>query len=336
VSGLDFAHLIRLSDDTGLFEHAEGPLPRREHGYCLDDVARGLVVLSREPQLSAETAARADHYLAVIAYAQTEDGRFHNRLGTGRTWQDEPGLGDWWGRALWGLGTAAARCPLPWIREAALECFERGAHHRPPSVRTMAFAALGAAEVLAADPVHAPAAALLGDIASYVGEPRPDANWPWPENRLFYANAALPEALIAAGDLLGNDKIRDDGLRLLDWLLTVESADLHLSPVPTGGWYLGEPRPAFDQQPIEVAAMADACARAYRITADPAWLAGVHRSIAWFNGDNDLGSLMHDEQTGGGYDGLSPAGPNINQGAESTLALLSTLQHLRTLLRSTG
>ncbi|MDX8141831.1 hypothetical protein SK854_06915 [Lentzea sp. BCCO 10_0061] len=336
MSGPDFAHLIRLSDDTGLYEHAEGPLPRIEHGYCLDDVARGLVVLSREPHLSAELTALAEHYLAFVAYAQSEDGRFHNRLGPARVWLDEPGLGDWWGRALWGLGTAAARSPVPAVRKAALECFDRGARHRPPSVRTMAFAALGAAEVLAADPVHAPAAELLGDITSYVGAPRPDENWPWPENRLFYANAVLPEALIAAGDLLSDDKVRDDGLLLLDWLLAVESTDFHLSPVPAGGWSLGESRPAFDQQPIEAAAMADACARAYRITADPKWLAGVHRSIAWFNGDNDLGTLMHDEQTGGGYDGLTPDGPNINQGAESTLALISTMQHLRTLLESTG
>ena len=336
MSGPDFAHLIRLSDDTGLYEHAEGPLPRLEHGYCLDDVARGLVVLSREPHLSAELTALAERYLAFIAYAQGEDGRFHNRLGPARVWLDEPGLGDWWGRALWGLGTAAARSPVPAVRQAALECFDRGAHHRPPSVRAMAFAALGAAEVLAADPVHASAAALLGDVPSYVGEPRPDENWPWPENRLFYANAVLPEALIAAGDLLSDDKVRDDGLRLLDWLLAVESTDFHLSPVPAGGWSLGESRPAFDQQPVEAAAMADACARAYRITADPRWLAGVHRSIAWFNGDNDLGTLMHDEQTGGCYDGLTPNGPNVNQGAESTLALISAQQHLRTLLESTG
>ncbi|MGW6442802.1 hypothetical protein [Lentzea sp. NPDC055074] len=336
MSGPDFSHLVRLSDDTGLHEHAEGPLPRREHGYCLDDVARGLVVLSREPELPAELAGLAEGYLAFVAYAQNEDGRFHNRLGPGRDWRDEPGLGDWWGRALWGLGTAAARCPVPSIRRIALECFDRSAHHRPPSVRSMTFAALGAAEVLSADPVHASAAALLRDIPSYVGQPRPDPMWPWPENRLFYANAALAEALIAAGDLLGDDKVRDDGLRLLEWLLDVESTDFHLSPVPTGGWFLGEPRPAFDQQPIEAAAMADACARAYRCTGDPAWLDGVHRSIAWFNGDNDLGSSMRDDQTGGGYDGLTPQGPNINQGAESTLALISTQQHLRTLLRSTG
>lgn len=244
-------------------------MPRLEHGYCLDDVARGLVVLSREPDLPAELSALAEGYLAFVAYAQGEDGRFHNRLGP-----DEPGLGDWWGRALWRLGTAAARCPVPSIRRITLECFERGAHHRPPSVGSMTFAALGAAEVL------------------------------------------------------------DDGLLLLDWLLSVESKDFHLSPVPASGWFLGEPRPAFDQQPIEAAAMADACARAYRCTDDPAWLAGVHRSIAWFNGDNDLGSPMRDEQTGGGFAGLTPRGPNLNQGAESTLALLSTLQRLRTLLRS--
>ncbi|MEU7478247.1 hypothetical protein AB0A63_19845 [Lentzea sp. NPDC042327] len=336
MSGLDFAHLIRLSDDTGLHEHADGPLPRREHGYCLDDVARGLVVLSREPALSAELAALAEHFLAFTAYAQAEDGRFHNRLSPDRRWIDEPGLGDWWGRALWGLGTAAARSTVPAIRRTALECFDRSAHHRPPSVRTMAFAALGAAEVLSSEPLHAPAAALLGDITSYIGGPRPDPNWPWPENRLFYANAVLPEALIAAGDLLGSDEVRDDGLRLLDWLLAVESKDRHLSPVPTGGWFLGEPRPAFDQQPIEAAALADACARAYRVTGDSAWLTGVRRAIAWFSGDNDLGSLMQDEHTGGGYDGLTPHGPNTNQGAESTLALISTRQHLRTLQRSAG
>ncbi|WP_394619986.1 hypothetical protein JNUCC0626_13045 [Lentzea sp. JNUCC 0626] len=336
MTGPDFTHLIRLSDDTGLYEHAEGPLPRIEHGYCLDDVARGLVVLCREPEPATELAALAEHYLAFVAYAQAEDGRFHNRLGPDRRWRDEPGLGDWWGRALWGLGTAAARSPVPAVRLAALECFERAAHHRPPSVRTMAFAALGAAEVLAADPLHTSAAALLGDITSYIGGPRPGADWPWPENRLFYANAVLPEALIAAGDLLGSDEVRDGGLRLLDWLLTAESTDFHLSPVSPAGWYLGEPRPAFDQQPVEAAAMADACARAYRVTADPRWLAGVRCSIAWFNGDNDRSALMHDVRTGGGYDGLTPNGPNINQGAESTLALLSTLQHLRTLQESTG
>lgn len=336
MTGPSFAHLIRLSDDTGLHEHADGPLPRREHGYCLDDVARGLVVLSREPELSADLVVLAERYLAFTAHAQTDDGRFHNRLGSDRRWQDEPGLGDWWGRALWGLGTAAARCPVSWIRTTALDRFEKSAHHRPPSVRSMAFAALGAAEVLSVDPGHSAAAKLLGDISSYVGEPGENPDWPWPEHRLFYANAALPEALIAAGQLLDDPQVRDDGLRLLDWLLTVESREVHLSPTPAGGWRIGEPRPAFDQQPIEVAALADACARAYQVTEDLMWLNGLRRAVAWFDGDNDLGVSMRDRETGGGHDGLAHDGFNRNQGAESTLALISTLQHGRTSLGSTG
>ncbi|MCX2946706.1 hypothetical protein [Lentzea sp. NEAU-D7] len=334
MTGPDFAHLIRLSDDTGLYEHADGPLPRREHGYCLDDVARGLVVLCRNPELPADLVLLVERYLAFTAHAQARDGRFHNRLGPDRGWQDAPGLGDWWGRALWGLGTAAARCTVPWIRHAALACFDRSAHHRPPSVRSMSFAALGAAEVLSVDPGHSLAAKLLGDVSSYVGEPGDTPDWPWPEHRLFYANAALPEALIAAGDFLEDPQIRDDGLRLLEWLLTVETREAHLSPTPAGGWRIGEPRPAFDQQPVEVAALADACARAHQVTGDPRWLTGVRRAVAWFDGHNDLGVPVRDRTTGGGCDGLTPDGPNHNQGAESTLALISTLQHGRTLLGS--
>ena len=84
MTGPSFAHLIRLSDDTGLYEHADGPLPRREHGYCLDDVARGLVVLCREPELSAELVVLVERYLAFTAHAQAENGQFHNRLGPDR------------------------------------------------------------------------------------------------------------------------------------------------------------------------------------------------------------------------------------------------------------
>lgn len=324
-----FAHLHRLSDDTGLHEHARGPLPLREHGYCLDDVARGLVVLCREPAPDARMIEAVERYLAFTAHAQAADGRFHNRLGPDRTWRDEPGLGDWWGRALWGLGTTAARGPRLWLRSAALACFEAGAHHRPTSVRATAFAGLGAAEVLRVAPGHGQAAALLADAARAVGAPRPDPRWPWPEARLFYANAVLPEVLIAAGHLLDDPGAHADGLRLLEWLLDVETRDGRLSPTPAGGWRAGEPRPAFAQQPIEVAALADACVRAHRHTGAPGWAAGIDRAVAWFHGDNDLGVPLLDPETGGGRDGLEREGCSRNQGAESTLALISTLQHAR-------
>ncbi|BCY09823.1 glycosyltransferase [Actinoplanes sp. L3-i22] len=322
-----FTHLVRLTDDTGLFEHARHATVRREHGYCTDDVARGLVVTSREPSPSAEVLRLAERYLTFLVHAQDTGGAFHNRLGFDRSWADEPGLGDWWGRALWGLGTAAARCPAPWIRQEARIAFGQGVSRRAASPRAMAFAALGAAELLRAEPGDRAAAALLTDAAAAIGRPGPDPAWRWPRDRLTYANAALAEVLVLAGDLLGDPSTLAAGLRMLAWLLDVQTSDGHLSVLPAAGWRRGTPRRRHDQQPIEVAALADACATAAAVTGDPIWPAGVDRCVAWFLGDNDLGQAMWDPATGGGYDGLTPHGPNLNQGAESTLALISTLQH---------
>jgi hypothetical protein len=322
-----FAHLVRLTDDTGLFEHARHAIARREHGYCTDDVARGLVVTSREHDPTPAVLELAERYLAFLTHAQDSDGAFHNRLGFDRTWTDQPGLGDWWGRALWGLGTAAARSSAPWIRDEALIAFTRGASRRSAAPRAMAFAALGAAELLRADPGNDVAADLLSDAATVIGYPDPDPHWPWPQDRLTYANAALAEAVIAAGDLLDDPPRLDAGLGMLTWLLETQIRDGHLSVLPSVGWQRGGPRLRHDQQPIEVAALADACATAASITGGDLWDLGVRHSIAWFLGDNDVSAVMWDPETGGGYDGLTLHGSNLNQGAESTLALISTLQH---------
>jgi hypothetical protein len=326
----DFAHLIRLTDDTGLFEHARHAIVRREHGYCTDDVARGLVVVSREPRPSPVLTRLAECYLTFLTHAQDGDGSYHNRLGNDRRWADAPGLGDWWGRALWGLGTAAARSPLPWIREESRAAFVLGANRRSPSPRAMAFAGLGAAEVLRRDPDDVVAARLLAAAAAAVGVAGDnDPTWPWPHERLTYANAALAEVVIAAGHLGRDGSLLDAGLRMLAWLRDVQLTDGRLSVIPAGGWSRGSPRRRYDQQPIEVAALADACATAAAVTGDAEWDVGVRQAIDWFVGHNDGDAVMWDPLTGGGYDGLMSHGPNLNQGAESTLALLATLQHAR-------
>ena len=330
-----FEHLLRLSDDTGLFEHARGAVPRRECGYCVDDVARGLVVISRQSSPVGAVMALGERYLAFLNHAQVPGGGCHNRLRFDRRWDDEAGVGDWWGRSLWGSGTAAARGWSPRVRADALAHFDVGAAGRSPWPRAMAFAALGAVEVLTAHPDHAGARDLLRDAAALLRAPRPERNshagpgdeaWPWPEPRLRYANAAWPEALMAAGSALGDDQLVDDGVGLLDWLLELETVEGHLSLTPAGGWAPGEVRPGYDQQPIEAAGLADACARAFALTGDGRFVAGVSRAVSWFLGDNDARVAMFDPDTGGGYDGLEPGGRNDNQGAESTLALVSTLQ----------
>jgi hypothetical protein len=324
-----FDHLAALTDEVGLFEHALYAAPRPEHGYCLDDAARALVVTCRESTSGPLLARLRDCYLTFVLAAVCEDGSCHNRMDITGRWSDSPGLGDWWGRAVWGLGMAAARSPLPDERARALMGFRVVAQRRAADSRSMVFACLGAGEILRARPGEQAARQLARDAISVIDTSRPDRDWPWPEPRLRYANAAVAEALLIGGEVLADRAVAARGLELLAFLLRVEIRDRHLSVTPVGGRGPGDLGPGFDQQPIEVAAIAGACGTAYRLTNDPRWLIGTSLAWRWFLGDNDSGTPMFDPVTGAGYDGLQADGPNLNQGAESTLALLSTVQDVR-------
>jgi hypothetical protein len=328
-----FTHLQRLSDDTGLLEHARGAIPLRASGYCVDDVARGLMVICREPAPSASLIRLAERYLTFLLHAQTPNGTFHNRLSFDRRCVDEPDTGDSWGRAIWGLGTAVARSPVKHLGRAACAGFELASRRRSRWPRAMAFAGLGAAEVLSVMPDHDRARRLLADAVTTVGRRNLAADWPWPEPRLAYANAVLAEVYLAAGQHLDDTAAAETGLLRMAWLLETETLGGHLSPTPVGGWAAGEPRPGFDQQPIEAAAVADACARALSLTGEARWVGGVRLAIDWFLGDNDANAELISTDTGGCSDGLCPTGCSENQGAESTLALLTTLQHGRQMSR---
>lgn len=332
---VSFRHLSTLTDDNGLFEHAEGTAARDSHGYCVDDVARALVVVCRGVAARSwsttddptELDGLAENYLSFVIAAQAHDGRFRNRRSRDGRWQARATLEDCWGRALWGLGTAASTFPTEQGRDAALAAFIRGARQRSSWLRPMAFAAMGAWEVLRVSPEDDGALSLLAAAARTIGRPHSSGTWPWPEDRLHYANAVIPEALLLAGSALNDDSLLSDGLSLLDWLVEEEKRGGHYSLTPVGGRSPGDPVPAFDQQPIEAAAIADACAHAFEITGDDRWIDAVDLAVSWFLGNNDAGVVLYDPQTGGGYDGLERSGRNENQGAESTLAALSTLQH---------
>jgi hypothetical protein len=326
-----FTHLRRLTDEGGLYEHARGTTPRREHGYCLDDVARALVVVSRETGADPTQDDLREQYLTFVMSAQAGDGRFRNRRDTDLTWHGPLSVDDCWGRGLWGLGAAVSGDSEPRRREAALTAFERGAGWRSPHSRAMAFAALGAAEVLSVVPEHPGARELIAASAQLIGRPQVGDGWIWPEPRLTYANAVLPEAMLAAGAALDEPPLIADGLRLLGWLLDAQILDGHLSVVPVGGRGPADAGPGFDQQPIEVAALADACGRAFALTGEQRWADGIDLAVSWFLGDNDAGTPMYDRDSHGGCDGLERDGRNENQGAESTLALVSTMQQARRL-----
>jgi hypothetical protein len=323
----DFAHVWAMSDPVGMFEHADHDSARREHGYCTDDMARLLIVAIREPGADAPMRDLRRATLRFLVAAQSPSGRIRNRRTVDGRWLDRHGVEDCWGRSVWAFGTAARHASEDWLRASSFACFNRSATQRSPHRRAMAFAALGAADVVARHPGHRRALDLLSDAVDAIGPVAGDPLWPWPEPRLTYANAAVAEALIAAGDALDRPDVVADGLLLLGWLLDRETVDGHLSPTPVGGAGIEDGPCRFDQQPLEAAAMADACARALTLTGDDRWRRGLDLAVTWFSGANDGGAVMWDARTGGGYDGLTAEGVNLNQGAESTLALISTLQH---------
>jgi hypothetical protein len=252
-------------------------------------------------------------------------GGFHNRRNAEGEWIDDVGTDDSQGRVWWALGTVARLGPAAWMRRAGGDAFGECISFESPHLRSNAYATLGAVEMLLAEPRHGPAAALLRRTSRVIAEAA-RAMLPWPETRLTYDNARLPEALVAAGSILGDHRLIWTGTRLLQWLVRVETNDDHFSFTPSNGWAPGEPRPAFDQQPIEGWGMADACARAWGVTGDPAWRLRAAGAAHWFIGRNDVGRALYDPDTGGTCDGLMKDSVNENRGAESTLAGIAALQ----------
>ena len=319
-------HLARLTTPSGLYEHALGTAPRVANGMCVDDAARALVVVARMPDRTPAVTTMAATYLRFLRDGQRGEGLMHNRRTAGRIWLDEPSTDDHWGRALWAFGTAAACLGDDGLADDARRGARWAMEARSVHPRAMAYAALGAAQLRRVEPHDEAALQLLRDAGRALPRPRPDEAWPWPEARLSYANAVLPEAMVTIGAELGDDGLLHDGLQLLRWLVEQQTADGHLSLVPAGGRGPGDPRPGFDQQPIEAAALAEAASAAYLATGDDDWRLVLQACVAWFEGDNDGHVPVRDAATGGGFDGLEPAGVNRNQGAESTLAWLACLQ----------
>jgi hypothetical protein len=320
-----------MTDRVGLFEHAHFVTPRTEHGYCADDVARALVVVLREPARTRALDVAAETYLSFLESAVCEDGSVRNRRSATGDWDAEASTGDCWGRTVNALGFAARAGTTRSIRLRATRAFLRAAQMRSTDVRASAFAALGGAEFLRGRPeMPGPAASLLRD--SLAGIPRGvSSGWQWPEPRLRYANAALCDALIFGGAVLRRLDDMREGLRMLAVLLEIETGDRgHLSVTGTSGRGPRETGPLWDQQPIEPAVIADACAHAAQVTGDPSWRRRVSLACAWFLGANDADVVVYDTRTGAGHDGLHPDGRNQNCGAESTIAALSTIQHART------
>jgi hypothetical protein len=322
-------HLVTMTDDVGIFQHARFDIPNRSFGYCTDDVARALIVAiesTRDRATEIIGAKLVTTYLAFLHDAQLPDGWFHNFMGYDRRWQDQRGTADSFGRALWGLGHCVARAPRDAWRRVAREQLDAALPHVAglPHLRSSAYAALGLVAVASSEPGDARIndalrAAVAPISAAYRATASPE--WRWCEGTMTYDNGRMCEALIRAGMALGDHALMREGLEMLDFYASVALEDGMFVPIGNDGWYpRGETRARFGQQPLEAAAMVAAALAAHAATGDTRYRALATVAGDWYFGRNTHQFLM--VTNGGCRDGIDPSGVSPNMGAESTLAYL--------------
>lgn len=335
-----FDHLLAFTDDTGIFQHAVYTLPDYNHGYCTDDNARALILMTLCEEMAANVPRRqqlAGCYAAFLQHAfEPESGRFRNFMSFDRRWLEDYGSEDSHARALWALGTCVGRAQRPSLRAWAAELFEKAlpAVKDFTSPRAWAFTVIGLHEYLRTLSGDRMAGQLREELSQRLVsrfEATADDEWQWFENEVTYDNARIPHALIMSGRWTNQPAMLEIGLKSLRWLAEAQTAPAsHFRPIGSNGfWKRGEEPAQFDQQPVEAHAMVCACLEAHSASGDDYWLAQAGRAFEWFNGANDLGLTLYDAQSGGCRDGLHIDRVNQNQGAESTLAFLLALAEMQ-------
>ncbi len=337
---LKLDHLRRMTDDTGMLQHALFTLPNYREGYTVDDNARALMVSVLADELGySEASEIVSRYLAFICYAfNPETRRFRNFMDYQRNWLEASGSDDCHGRTLWALGTLLGRSNTPGLQSMTGRLFEQAlpASLTTTSPRAWAFALIGIHEYLRRYDGDRRASQvreeLAGRLLGLYQTNRSDS-WRWFEQSLSYCNAALPHALLLCGHSIPNGAMTEAALESLAWLADIQrdkTEGSHFVPIGSNGFYQrGGRRARFDQQPVEAQTMVSACLEAHRITDDRSWHKEARRAFDWFLGGNDLNLSIYDPTTGGCRDGLHPDRPNENQGAESSLAFLQGLLELR-------
>jgi glycosyltransferase involved in cell wall biosynthesis len=341
---VNLKHLCRMSDDTGMLQHAVFAVPNHHEGYSTDDNARALIVSILAQQLGVEGAAEAKNlasrYLAFLWLAfNPANGRFRNFLSYDRQWQESQGSEDSHGRALWSLGTAIHQTVDEGLRGLAGRLLELAfpAALDFTSPRAWAFSLLGIQAYLDRFPGDRCAQKQRDALARklltiYRATSTP--GWNWFEDSLAYSNARLSEALLLAGSRTRNEQWLAAGIESLEWLGKQQRCTMngHFVPIGSHGFYSkGGGKARFDQQPVEASATVSACLQAYRATGEERWRTQAWAAFNWFLGDNDLKTPLYDVTTGGCRDGLHPDRANENQGAESTLSFLMALLEMQSL-----
>lgn len=320
--------ILMMCDSTGMLQHSIGIVPDRRHGYCLDDNARALILMSAVSSLGAGERLRwSSIFASFIQHAWNPEKRlFRNFMNFNRTWCEDVGSEDSNGRALWALGHTAATAPDRELRAWGLRWFNEvlPGFDAIDSPRALAFGMLGARCIITVDENHSGARALLdrgGMILAHLLDSVRRPNWAWFEAVLGYDNPRLSQALMEAGVALNRPEWVNAGLETQQWIAERQiSADGYFRPVGSQTFHKPYEQYPFDQQPLEAQAAIEASASAFAVSGNQHWVDHAISAYRWYFGANDRGEPLADLATGRCVDGVTPRGVNENCGAESILA----------------
>ena len=328
----DLDHIVRLTDDTGMYQHAKYTIPNRSHGYCTDDNSRALITMVKYYSLYSDPKAYEllNTYLSFVLHAKRGDGTVRNFMTFDRKWFDSEPAHDSLGRVLWALGTLIATPPLPEYISIVKDYFDTSIKHVPNiSPRGNAYAIFGMADYLKQFPGASEIKSCMQNAADklvklFEKNNKPD--WQWFENIIAYDNAALCHSLFTAGMTLENSYFTELAQKTAEFLISKTFNGDHFSFIGCKGWYkIGKEKAQFDQQPIEAVSTVLMLHAAYEATGREKYLVLQRKAFDWFLGDNDLGIPIYDFKTKGCCDGLAQKGINLNQGAESTISFMMSL-----------
>jgi len=321
-------HVQRLTDDTGIVQHAKYGIPNLKEGYCLDDNARALilVILAYQQNKSRAALDLLPIYLSYIQYMQCDDGNFRNFLSFKREYLDEVGSEDSFGRTIWALGYLINNAPNNSYKEFARELFVKSIPHfnQLRHLRGIGNTMIGLSNFLKAHPYDGHVLDQMNQLAVMLKASyrlHRSEDWHWYEEKLTYDNAILPLALLCHYETTGDKESLEVALESMEFLTAKTLSQGYLNPVGNDGWlYKDQNMAEYDQQAIETMAMVLMYFKAYEVTHDREYIKKMYLSYQWFLGENSLHLPLYDHETKGCGDGLQPHGVNRNQGAESTLA----------------
>jgi glycosyltransferase involved in cell wall biosynthesis len=330
-------HINRLTDDTGIIQHAKFGIPNLKEGYCLDDNSRALlmVLMSYKQMKDLRALELSPIYLSYIHYMQNPDGTFRNFLSFSRNFLDEKGSEDSFGRTIWALGYLLGNAPNDAYYQTGRLIFFNAASNfeKLTSIRGIANTMIGISYYLKSNPSDDSMTERLRNLANVLMKHYQDnstADWKWFESLLAYDNGMLPLALLHSAEILNDNKIAQIAVDSMNFLTRHTLKDNYLSIIGNEKWYIKEgERSVFAQQPIDAMAMVLMYHQAFHVTKDKKYLNKLYTSFLWFLGENDLRMSLYDFETNGCCDGFESYGVNRNQGAESSLAYL--ISHLTVL-----